>query len=250
MALVEVWAGADRLRAATRLCRAWDEALVARQFRIVVVRGQSGSGRTNMLRALYQHCAQNQSCWAEQIRAATGDATIDLATVDSIVPRQFGPGRALSALYDLRPPELPSPAGAEQIEAEWTARRRQPPIMRYFWWGLQARSGGFAVLDGELQLRSHIDTLKEAVLRADTHRQQGSDGGHPPGSEEPHSDHPPQPPRPLGRSLPARSCPASPGRRPAPRRPRSLRPHLMAGTANCRHASVRRSPTGPPECTP
>ena len=165
---MEVWAGADRLRAVTQLCRAWDEALVARQFRIVVVRGPSGSGRTSMLQALYQHCAQNQTYWPEQIRAVTGDPAVDLATADSIFPSQFEPGQALSALYDLRLPEHSPGDDAEQVEAEWTARRPQPPMMRYFWWGLQARPGGFAVLDGEPQLRRHLDNLKQVVLRADT----------------------------------------------------------------------------------
>jgi hypothetical protein len=49
---VEVWAGADRLRMVNQLCRAWDEVLVMRVFRIVVIRGPSGSLQASMLRAL------------------------------------------------------------------------------------------------------------------------------------------------------------------------------------------------------
>jgi hypothetical protein len=39
-----------------QLCRAWDEALVMREFRIVVTRGPSGSGRARPLRAM---CTQS-----------------------------------------------------------------------------------------------------------------------------------------------------------------------------------------------
>ena len=74
--------------------------------------GPFGSGRTSMLQALYQHCAQNQTYWLEQIRAVTGDAPVDLATADSIFLSQFEPGQALQlsmafacpSIHQSRPP--------------------------------------------------------------------------------------------------------------------------------------------------
>jgi hypothetical protein len=41
-------------------------------------------------------------------------------------------------------------------------------MLRYFWWGLSCRQGGFAALEGDAQLRYHLDAIKTAVLRADS----------------------------------------------------------------------------------
>ena len=59
-----------------------------RELRIVLIRGPSGSGRTSMLRAIYEHCAHNQTYWLEQIWATSGNLTVDLATADFIFPSQ------------------------------------------------------------------------------------------------------------------------------------------------------------------
>ncbi len=40
--------------------------------------------------------------------------------------------------------------------------------LRYFWWGLSCQQGGFAALEGNAQLRYHLDAIKTAVLRADS----------------------------------------------------------------------------------
>jgi hypothetical protein len=34
-------------------------------------------------------------------------------------------------------------------------------VLRYFWWGLSCRQGGFAALDGEAQLHYHLDAIKQ-----------------------------------------------------------------------------------------
>lgn len=58
---VDVLVGPERLRLYTAMRSAWDTALERRLFRIVVIRGPAGSGRTSMLQALYRHCAMTQS---------------------------------------------------------------------------------------------------------------------------------------------------------------------------------------------
>jgi hypothetical protein len=149
-----VWAGADRLRIFSELCDIWDTAVAERQFGVVVIRGSSGSGRSTVLHAWYQHCAADQTYWPQQLDPA-----------DEMAPREFVAGRRRSALFDLRPP-LP-PLVAEEVDPRWSNRRPQPPRLDFFWWGLTARRGRFAALDGERQIRAHLTALTEAVLRAD-----------------------------------------------------------------------------------
>jgi hypothetical protein len=133
-----VWAGKDRLRAVSHLVAEWDRALTSRDFRVVLIRGGSGSGRTTMLRAMYRHCAMHQRYWpADLVPAGRSIGVADLAGLaDTVFPVEF----------DI-------PAGA---------------LLRYFWWGLSCRQGGFAALDGDAQLRYHLDAIKTAVLRADS----------------------------------------------------------------------------------
>ncbi len=133
-----MWAGQDRLRAVSHLFAEWDRALASRDFRVVLIRGGSGSGRTSMLRALYRNCAMHQRYWPPDLVPAGRSAGVaDLAGLaDTVFPVEF----------DI-------PVGV---------------MLRYFWWGLSCRPGGFAALDGDAQLRYHLDAIKTAVLRADS----------------------------------------------------------------------------------
>jgi hypothetical protein len=133
-----VWAGADRLRAVSHLVEEWDRALTSRDFRVVLIRGGSGSGRTTMLQALYRHCAMHQRYWpADLVQAGRPVGMAELAGLaDTVFPVEF----------DI-------PVGV---------------MLRYFWWGLSCRQGGFAALEGDAQLRYHLDAIKTAVLRADS----------------------------------------------------------------------------------
>jgi hypothetical protein len=91
-----------------------------------------------MLQALYRHCAMHQRYWpADLVQAGRSVDVADLAGLaDAVFPVEF----------DI-------PVGA---------------VLRYFWWGLSCRQGGFAALEGDAQLRYHLDAIKTAVLRADS----------------------------------------------------------------------------------
>jgi hypothetical protein len=91
-----------------------------------------------MLQALYRHCAMHQRYWPADLVPASGSVGVaDLADVaDTVFPVEF----------DI-------PVGA---------------LLRYFWWGLSCRQSGFAALEGDAQLRYHLDAIKTAVLRADS----------------------------------------------------------------------------------
>jgi hypothetical protein len=133
-----MWAGKDRLRAVSQLFAEWDRALVSRDFRVVLIRGGSGSGRTAMLRALYRNCAMHQRYWPADLVPAGRSVGVDhlAGLADTVFPVEFD-----------------VPVGA---------------MLRYFWWGLSCRQGGFAALEGNAQLRYHLDAIKTAVLRADS----------------------------------------------------------------------------------
>jgi len=136
---VEVLAGAGRLRAVTQLSLEWDRVLESKQFRTILIRGASESGRTFMLQTLYRHCAMSQRYWPADVIPAdiSGDiAHLDSSLTDAVFPAEFA-----------------VPAGT---------------VLRYFWWGLSCHRGGFAALEGDAQLRYHLDDIKKAVLRADT----------------------------------------------------------------------------------
>ncbi len=91
-----------------------------------------------MLKALYRNCALHQRYWPADIVPAY--RSVGLADVAGLADTVF-------------PVEFDIPVGA---------------MLRYFWWGLSCRQGGFAALEGDAQLRYHLDAIKTAVLRADT----------------------------------------------------------------------------------
>ena len=73
-----MFVGAERLRQFTELNRWWDQACTENLMRIVVVRGPARSGKTELLRRLYGHCALAQTYWPHEP-----------AETDSLYPSEF-----------------------------------------------------------------------------------------------------------------------------------------------------------------
>ena len=129
---------------------------------LVVVEGPTGIGKTAVVQALYEQLAMRQA------RPAYWPATFDAPNVAGI--RNQGPagnednGR-------------PGPAPASQGIVRRRARAEQIyPLdiapaegsrLEFFWWGLTARPGEFAVLDGDPQIRRHVQGIADAVERGD-----------------------------------------------------------------------------------
>ena len=138
-----MFVGADRLRAVTTLTQSWDTAVNSGDLGVVVVRGPSGSGRTTMLQLLYRHCAM----WGPRPRYWPADLVDHRAGVSEAAADEVSPDKEL--LY----PRLLIPDKDSRLGV--------------FWWGLRGQHDAFAVSEGELQIKAHINGLADAVSRAD-----------------------------------------------------------------------------------
>src|SRR6266704_6855704 len=148
-----MFVGAGRVRVVRELAEAWDAAVRHRRVGVVVIEGPSGSGKTAVVQALYGQLAMLQS------RPAYWPAMLGAP----------GPPGA----------RMPGPAGAgpDGSSAAWRreqAQRMYPVAMApapgsrpgFFWWGITARMGAFAVLDGDPQIKRHVQGIAEALARA------------------------------------------------------------------------------------
>jgi hypothetical protein len=152
--------GFGRRQVARDLAEAWEAAVEEDRMGLVVVEGPTGIGKTAVVRALYEQLAMRQ------VRPAYWPATFEAS------PPGIGSGR---------------PAGAEgngshdPSSSQGVAQRRARAKLIYpmhmtpaegshpgfFWWGLTAYAGGFAVLGGQPQIEHHIQGIAAAVARAD-----------------------------------------------------------------------------------
>ncbi len=153
-----MFVGAGRVGVVRELAEAWEAAVRHRRVGVVVIEGASGSGKTAVVQALYGQLAMLQSrpaYWPPTLSAALrpGAERLGLAGVVS----DGGPDGGLTAwrreqAQRMHPVEMAPAAGSRPD---------------FFWWGLTARLGEFAVLDGDPQIKRHVEGIAEAVARAD-----------------------------------------------------------------------------------
>jgi hypothetical protein len=153
-----MFVGAGRVAVVHELAEAWEAAVRHRRVGLVVVEGPAGSGKTAVAQALYGQLAMLQS------RPAYWPPTL-------AAPPQPGAGTPGSA-------GVVADGGSGGGLAAWRraqAQRIYPVEMApatgsrpdFFWWGLTARLGESAVLDGDPQISRHVQGVAEAVARAD-----------------------------------------------------------------------------------
>ena len=157
-----MFVGIDRIRVVRDLTEAWETAVEEDRIGVVVVEGPTRIGKTAVVQALYEQLAMRQA------RPAYWPATLDASNAAGI--RDLGPAGAEDN-------ERPGPASASQGIVWRRARgeRIYPLDMapaegsrpEFFWWGLTARAGEFAVLGGDPQIKRHVQGIADAVSRGD-----------------------------------------------------------------------------------
>ena len=129
---------------------------------LVVVEGPTGIGKTAVVQALYEQLAMRQA------RPAYWPATFDAP--DAAGVRNLGPAGSEDH-------GRPVPASASQgiVWRRARAERIYPLDMapaegsrpEFFWWGLTARPGEFAILGGDPQIKHHVQGIADAIARGD-----------------------------------------------------------------------------------
>ena len=149
-----MFVGAGRVGVVRELTEAWEAAVRRRRVSTVVIEGPAGSGKTAVIQALYGQLAMLQprpAYWPPTLAAAPQPAAERLGPAGVVADGGPGGGRRAQA-QRIYPVEMAPAAGSRP---------------GFFWWGLTARLGEFAVLDGDPQIRWHVQGIAEAVARAD-----------------------------------------------------------------------------------
>jgi hypothetical protein len=157
-----VFVGVGHVRVVQELTEAWETAVGEDRMGLVVVEGPTGIGKTAVVQALYGLLAMRQA------RPAYWPATFDAPDV---------PGSRNLGLAVSEDNGRPGPASASQGIVWRRARAEQIYPLEvapaegsrpeFFWWGLTARPGEFAVLGGDPQIKHHVQGIADAVARGD-----------------------------------------------------------------------------------
>ena len=157
-----MFAGIGHIRVVRELTQAWETAVEEDRMGLVVVEGPTGIGKTAVVQALYGQLAMRQT------RPAYWPATFDAPDAAGI--RNLGPAGSEGN-------GRPDPAsGSEGIVWRRARAERIYPLdmapaegsrPEFFWWGLTARPGEFAVLGGDPQIKRHVQGIADAVTRGD-----------------------------------------------------------------------------------
>jgi hypothetical protein len=155
-----VLVGVGRIRVVQELTEAWETAVGEDRIGLVVVEGPTGIGKTAVVQALYEQLAMRQA------RPAYWPATFD-------APGAAGTGNLGPAGSEGN--GRPGPASQGGVWRRARAEQIYPLDMapaegsrpEFFWWGLTARPGQFAILGGDPQIKCHAQGIAEAVARGD-----------------------------------------------------------------------------------
>ena len=142
------------------LTEAWETAVGEDRMGLVAVEGPTGIGKTAVVQALYEQLAMRQA------RPAYWPATFD-APDDAGIQNLGQAGSEDNG--------RPGPASQGGVWRRARAERINPLYMapvegsrpEFFWWGLTARPGEFAVLGGDPQIKCHVQGIADAVARGD-----------------------------------------------------------------------------------
>lgn len=149
-----MFVGAGRVGLVRELTEAWEAAVRRKRVSMVVIEGPTGSGKTAVIQALYGQLAMLQSrpaYWPPTLAAAPRPGAERLSPAGAVADGGPGGGRWAQA-QRIYPVEMAPEAGSRP---------------GFFWWGLTARPRQFALLDGDPQIRQHVQGIAEAVARAD-----------------------------------------------------------------------------------
>jgi len=158
-----MFVGIGRIRAVRDLAEAWETAVEEDRMGLVVVEGPTGIGKTAVVQALYGQLAMRQArpaYWSGTFDApnAVGIKNLDPAGSEDNGPP--GPASASEGIVWRR-------ARAERIYPRLDMAPAEGSRPEFFWWGLTARAGEFAVLGGGPQINRHVQGIAEAVARGD-----------------------------------------------------------------------------------
>jgi hypothetical protein len=161
--------GVERVRLVRELAALWEAAVADHRMGLVVVQGLAGVGKTAVLQAVYEQLAMRQprpAYWPARL----GPDRCRPADCDD--SRTWGGSLSVAGSDRVFPERVALAAGARRTyvaEADGQEIIHQGPgaVPSFFWWGLTARPGGFALLDGDPQLAAHIEPIAQAVARGD-----------------------------------------------------------------------------------
>ena len=158
--------GVERVRLVRELTGLWEDAVVEHRMHQVVLQGLTGVGKTAVLQAVYEQLAMSQprpAYWPSQLgltrsRPVTPDPQswdlgMSAARADRVFPEWVTPAAGVQRKFVVE---------ADGVEVAYRGPGAAPS---FFWWGLTARPGGFALLDGDPQLVAHIEPIAQAVAR-------------------------------------------------------------------------------------
>ena len=157
-----MFVGIGRIRVVRDLVEAWETAVEEDRMRLVVAEGPTGIGKTAIVQALYEQLAMRQArpaYWPDTFGTPDAAGIPNLGPAGAEDNRRPGPASASQGIVWRR-------ARAERIyPLEIAPAEGSRP--EFFWWGLTARAGEFAVLGGDPQIKHHVKGIAEAVARGD-----------------------------------------------------------------------------------
>jgi hypothetical protein len=154
--------GIGHIRVVRELTEAWETAVEEARMGLVVVEGPTGIGKTAVVQALYEQLVMRQArpaYWPATLNAPNAAGIRNLGPAGSENNRRPGPASASQGIVWRR-------ARAERIyPLDMAPAEGSRP--EFFWWGLTARQGEFAVLGGDPQIKRHVQGIADAVARGD-----------------------------------------------------------------------------------
>jgi hypothetical protein len=157
-----VFVGVGHIRVVRELTEAWETAAGEDRMGLVVVEGPTGIGKTAVVQALYEQLAMRQArpaYWPATFDAPNAAGTRNLGPVGSEDNGRPGLASASQGIVWRR-------ARAERIyPLDMAPAEGARP--EFFWWGLTARPGEFAILGGDPQIQHHVQGIADAIARGD-----------------------------------------------------------------------------------